>query len=258
MIANLNCFKGNKLEDWQLVKRFQMIHAQPRFHQDHKHPVYEDIYKLQLFKSIRYVSDFEIQCEIKDDNKIQIPLILLRYKSLEILNSSLDSMHEFKLRMIFKKVHNFSSWLEILMPLLLTTGVAFAMLRTFNFKTRQNKELYDFSAFLEFILNLFSNFANAFFMLALVVALHTLQAQQTVKSLLPTTDSEHYIELMLYFALVFKVILVNSLLYLLVCNNVICKFSRVFRWLFTCGELVRLICSLSIGSVQRVTTTRSL
>ncbi|XP_055377879.1 meckelin [Condylostylus longicornis] len=198
---------NTKLENWQLVKRFQLIETLPRLHHERYSPIYEDAYKVQIFRSIRFVNDILIECSIRDNNKISIPIIKINYENVDISsNSSLDTMYGFNFKMNFIKEQFLNYWFEILLPLFLCIGFALALLRTYNFKTRQNKEFYDLSAFFQFTLYLFSYFANAFFLIAAIVAIHcflVFTTQKIVSIMLPIEQSNN-IEILIYFALVLK------------------------------------------------------
>ncbi|CAD7092366.1 unnamed protein product [Hermetia illucens] len=189
-----NAFKfneGQNPSDWQLVRRFQLFdaHQLPSSPTKLPYPFQTDSSKLLRFKMIRYIDSFQMIINIRDGNRISSPLIVLNYKTIYVhRNSSLQSQYDHKFEVRFVIGHDLHFYVELLLPLTMAIGFAFAILRTFNYKTRQNKEYYDFSALCQFVLYLCSNCSNALFSVAIFVCFYVFfvyTGQSVIKLLVP-------------------------------------------------------------------------
>ncbi|XP_002054171.3 meckelin [Drosophila virilis] len=166
-------------EEWQLVKRFQLISGQPRDNrQQPSLPRYEDAHKLQLYRSLRYVDQVELQYSIQDGHRIGLPLLRLRYRHIELAgNASLTQLYPFRLRVHFEQVRQGVAaklLMELALPLLLLVALVAALLRLQNLRRRRRTELCQTTNLLELMLQLAGNVALA--LLATALLLLTLQA----------------------------------------------------------------------------------
>ncbi|KMZ02405.1 meckelin [Drosophila simulans] len=168
-------------EEWQLVKRFQLISASPRDNHLHQTmPRYEDAHKLQQYYSLRYVEDIEIRYTLDKDqpDRVGLPLIRLRYRHIEMGsgNTSLSQLYPFSLRISYEQVKRGWDWLilEVALPLLLLLAFAAAVLRLQNLRRRRKADLCQMSSLMEFLLQLAGNVAYA--LLATTLLLLLLQA----------------------------------------------------------------------------------
>ncbi|XP_001979408.3 meckelin [Drosophila erecta] len=168
-------------EEWQLVKRFQMISASPRDNHLHQTmPRYEDAHKLQQYYSLRYVENIELRYTLDKDHpdRVGLPLIRLRYRHIVMGtgNTSLSQLYPFSLRISYDQVKRGWDWLilEVALPLLLLLAFAAAVFRLQNLRRRRKTDLYQMSSLIEFLLQLAGNVAYA--LLATVLMLLLLQA----------------------------------------------------------------------------------
>ncbi|SPP82563.1 meckelin [Drosophila guanche] len=162
-------------EEWQLVKRFQLIAALPRDTRHHQTvPHYEDGHKLQVYRSLRYVEDLELHYTLDEKHKdrVGLPLIRLRYRHIELTgNASLSESHPFRLRVTYQKTARGWYWLimEVALPLLLLLAFTAAAFRLQNLRRRRHAELCQTSSLLELLLQLASNVAYALLATALLL-----------------------------------------------------------------------------------------
>ncbi|CAD6991074.1 unnamed protein product [Ceratitis capitata] len=163
-------------DEWLLVKRFQLIAAQPRHVYNHNvHAKYEDTFKLSLYRGIRYVESFELHYKIYDNDQIGLPLVKLRYRHLDIgANTTLNAAHPFKMQITFERwgEHTQRRFIfEIVLPALLAIALLIAMFRMYNYRKRNSvvatatATSTEFCApstcLLEFLLHFISYAANA-------------------------------------------------------------------------------------------------
>ncbi|ALC45311.1 CG15923 [Drosophila busckii] len=159
-------------EEWQLVKRFQLISAQPKFNRQHGMlPRYEDAHKLQLYRSLRYLSQVELQYTVHPGQRIGLPLLRLNYRNIEIAdNASLKQLHPFQLSISFvdsRQRHKTQLLLKLALPLLLLWAFAAALFRLQNLRRRRAAELCN--NLVELLLQLSGNVAKALLMTALML-----------------------------------------------------------------------------------------
>ncbi|XP_036341760.1 meckelin-like [Rhagoletis pomonella] len=208
-------------DKWQLVKRFQLIEAQPRrIHSHVQQAKYEDGFKLSLYRSIRYVEYFEMHYEIHEHNQIGLPLVKLRYRHIDLsANATLNSVHPFKLQITFKRVGEAVHrrlMFESLLPSLLLSALAFALLQMYNFRKRCTAVTAEFcapsSCLLEFLLHFISYAANAILLSVLsYIFVYPLQflAQRTVEITLPVMkDDQRSLEILIYVAFLLKLVFI--------------------------------------------------
>ncbi|EDV91087.1 GH16135 [Drosophila grimshawi] len=167
-------------EEWHLVKRFQLIAAQPRDNRQHKTlPSYVDAHKLELYRSLRYVDQVELHYSIQAGNRIGLPLLRLRYRHIELGtgNASLSQVYPFRLRVHFEHVRQGVAAklvLELVLPLFLVLALVAAVLRLQNLRRRRREDLCQLINLLELLLQLAANVALALLVTALLLL--TLQA----------------------------------------------------------------------------------
>ncbi|XP_039494895.1 meckelin isoform X1 [Drosophila santomea] len=180
-------------EEWQLVKRFQLISASPRDNHLHQTmPRYEDAHKLQQYYSLRYVEDIDIRYTLDKDqpDRVGLPLIRLRYRHIEMgsRNTSLSQLYPFSLKISYDQVKRGWDWLilEVALPLLLLLAFAAAVFRLQNLRRRRKADLYQMSSLLEFLLQLAGNVAYALLASVLLLLLLQVSNSRMLKILLYT------------------------------------------------------------------------
>ncbi|XP_017085003.2 meckelin [Drosophila eugracilis] len=165
-------------EEWQLVKRFQLISASPRDNRlHHTLPRYEDAHKLQQYYSLRYAKDIELHYTLDKDqpDRVGLPLIRLRYHHIDIGpgNASLAQLYPFRLKITYEQVKR--DWdfliLEVALPLLFLLAFAAAVFRLQNLRRRRKTDLCQISSLMEFLLQLAGNLACALLATALLLLL---------------------------------------------------------------------------------------
>uniref|UniRef100_A0A1I8Q9F9 Meckelin n=1 Tax=Stomoxys calcitrans TaxID=35570 RepID=A0A1I8Q9F9_STOCA len=219
--------KRPQKEDWQLVKRFQMIEIHPRHGSisSKVSPAYEDEHKLLLYRSLRYVEKIQLHYDIHSDNHISIPVLKLRYRHIEFTNNTTLEM-PLKFQFIISNdrisrdtVHAAELVNEIALPLLLLLALIVAFVRARNTRKRRcpsgtndNEDFCHFAYFTEFLLHLISYMALAFllcFLLCITINSLTYLTQSTLDFTLPLIRDQRSLELIIYAALVLKLIFVS-------------------------------------------------
>lgn len=161
-------------EEWQLVKRFQLISA----HQKDNRlqpilPAYEDAHKLQLFRSLRYVEHVQLEYSIQAGNRIGLPLLRLSYRHIEVTaNASLTQLYPFRLSVQVEQQRAGGATrllLELALPLLLFFASISALLRLHTRRRRRRAELCQMSNLVEFLQLLAANVAFALLVTALLL-----------------------------------------------------------------------------------------
>ncbi|XP_017967328.1 meckelin [Drosophila navojoa] len=164
----------SQAEEWQLVKRFQLISAYPRDNRMHPIlPLYEDAHKLQLYRSLRYVDRVELKYNVQPGQRLGLPLLRLSYRHIEITgNASLTQLYPFQLRIRFEQLNQSGTaklLLELALPLLLLLAFVAALLRLQNLRRRRRAELCQAINLLELLLQLAANVALALLITALLL-----------------------------------------------------------------------------------------
>ncbi|XP_039969151.1 meckelin isoform X2 [Bactrocera tryoni] len=213
--------------EWQLVKRFQLIAAQPRHGRLHdQQSKYEDDFKLSLYRSIRYVESFEMYYEIHDRNQIGIPLVKLRYRHVDLsANATLNAVHPFKLQITFERIGEATQRkfiFEVMLPAFLFIALTMAMLQMLNYRKRHNTLTTTIAAtteccapsscLLEFLVHFSSYAANAAllcFVLYILVYPVQFLTQRSVAITLPIIkDDQRSLEILIYAAVLLKLIFI--------------------------------------------------
>ncbi|KAI8044193.1 meckelin [Drosophila gunungcola] len=183
--------KRSQPEEWQLVKRFQLISASPRDNRLHQTlPRYEDGHKLQLYYSLRYAEDIELHYTLDRDqpDRVGLPLIRLRYRHIEMGsgNASLSQLYPFRLRISYEQVKRGWDWLvlEVALPLLLLLALAAAVFRLQNLRRRRKTDLCQLGSLMELLLQLAGNVAYALLATALLLLLLQASSPRLLKLLL--------------------------------------------------------------------------
>ncbi|KAM8706181.1 hypothetical protein ACLKA7_010459 [Drosophila subpalustris] len=183
--------KRSQEEEWQLVKRFQLISAHPR---DYRHSQtyarYEDNHKLQLYRSLHYVEHVQLEYSIRAGNLIGLPLLRLRYRHIELTgNATLSQLYPFRLKVHFERLEQGVAAqlvLELALPLLLLIASIAALLRLQNLRRRRQTELCQSSNLLEWLLQLAGNVAVALLATALLLlALQVINPRQLAALVYP-------------------------------------------------------------------------
>ncbi|XP_014089150.3 meckelin isoform X1 [Bactrocera oleae] len=213
--------------EWQLVKRFQLIEAQPRHARIHdQQSKYEDEFKLSLYHSIRYVVSFEIHYEIHDRNQIGIPLVKLRYRHIDLsANTTLNAVHPFKLQITFARMGEPTQrkfMFEVMLPAFLCIALSMAMLQMLNYRKRHNALTTTTTATIEccapsscllvFLLHFSSYAANAsllcFVLYTLVYPMQFLTQRSVAITLPIMKDDQRSLEILIYVAVLLKLIFI--------------------------------------------------
>ncbi|XP_062127014.1 meckelin [Drosophila sulfurigaster albostrigata] len=183
--------KRPQSEEWQLVKRFQLISAHPKDNRQHQTlPRYEDAHKLQLYRSLRYVEHVQLEYSIQPGHTIGLPLLRLRYRHIELTgNATLTQLYPFRLVVKFERLHPGVAaqlLLELALPLLLLLASIAALLRLQNLRRRRGAELCQTSNLLELLLQLSANVALALLVTALLLlALQAFNPRQLAALIYP-------------------------------------------------------------------------
>ncbi|XP_011182497.3 meckelin [Zeugodacus cucurbitae] len=209
--------------DWQLVRRFQLIEAQPRHARIHDQQTkYEDDFKLSLYRSIRYVESFEMHYEIHDHNQIAVPLVKLRYRHIDMsANATLNAVHPFKLQISFERLGEPTQRkfiFEVILLAYLFIALSLAMLQMLNYRKRNSALTTTTAAgteccapsscLLEFLLHFSSYAANAsllcFIIYILVYPVQFLTQRSIAITLPIMKDDQRSLEILIYVAVLLK------------------------------------------------------
>jgi hypothetical protein len=223
------------VEKWQLVKRFFLVDTvSGRMSMAGKNGIGDEnddeLKFYEQYSQISYVKSIEMRFHLSDDdensdevNRINIPLIIIEYGSLnltqiaQMLKTSGGGRGEerslydidFYFKIKFTKRPNLNFFFQIILPIFVLVAFFYALMSTFFYKISQQKLEYDLSILLNFIVNLISNVSNAFFAFVLIFIAYVFfvyKSQSTaVKIMLPIEREEGLLELLLAFAIVFKV-----------------------------------------------------
>jgi Meckelin (Transmembrane protein 67) len=207
------------------VKRFFIIDTTSgrQFTSDGKNTNSDEAKFYDRFTQINYVKSIELRFHILDDenvdevNKINIPLMVIEYGTLNLTNfsSSIKSSFadaynvDFTFKIKFVKRPNLNFFFQIILPILILLAFFYALMQTFFYKVRQQKIEYDFAILFNFTINFLANISNAFFAFILAFSCYVFfiykSQSSVIKITLPLEREEEAIEIMLAIALVFKV-----------------------------------------------------
>ena len=224
------------MERWQLVKRFFLIdtvsgknvNSGKNTNNDDDGDEMASAKFYEQYSQINYVKSIEVRFHLSDDdensdefNKINIPLIIMQYGSMnltQIANVVKSSVMydeselynvDFSFKIKFTKRPNLNFFFQIILPIFILLAFFYALMSTFFYKMSQQKLEYDLSILLNFIINLLANVSNAFFIFILIFIAYVYFVYKTqssvVKILLPLEREEAVIEILLVFAIIFKV-----------------------------------------------------
>lgn len=229
------------IEKWQLVKRFFLIDTvtgrinnkmtstiNGSSYDDDELKFYEQFSEISYVKSIEM--RFQLSSTINDDtdddensdeiNKIGIPLLVIEYGTLNLThianlikssNADEDQFYtiDFTFKISFTKRPNLNFFFQIILPILILFAFFYSLMCTFFYKISQQKIEYDLAILLNFIINLFANVSNAFFIFILIFIGYVFFVYKTqssvIKIMLPLEREEGMIEILLVFAIIFKV-----------------------------------------------------
>lgn len=224
------------MERWQLVKRFFLIDTvSGKIFNSGKNTNIDDEGNematakfYEQYSQINYVKTIEMRFHLSDDdensgefNKINIPLIIIEYGSMNLTqisnvvksssNGDESDLYnvDFSFKIKFTKRPNLNFFFQIILPIFILIAFFYALMCTFFYKISQQKLEYDLSILLNFIINLMANVSNAFFIFILIFIAYVYFVYKTqssdVKIMLPLEREEAVIEILLAFAIVFKV-----------------------------------------------------
>ncbi|KAL7039251.1 hypothetical protein ACKWTF_009846 [Chironomus riparius] len=190
----------------------------------------------EQYSQINYVKSIEIRFHLSDDdensdefNKINIPVIIMEYGSMnltQIANKMKSSVTydeselynvDFSFKIKFTMRPNLNFFFQIILPIFILIAFFNALMCTFIYKISQQKMEYDLSILLNFIINLMANVSNAFFIFILIFIAYVFFVYKTqssvVKIMLPLEREEAVIEILLVFAIIFKIVKLMKLFY---------------------------------------------
>lgn len=224
------------MERWQLVKRFFLIDTvSGRVVNSGKNTNNDDVDELstarfyEKYSQINYVKSIEMRFHLSDGddenseefNRINIPLVIIEYGSMNLtqIASAMKSSTvvdesqlynvDFSFKIKFTKRPNLNFFFQIILPIFILIAFFNALMCTFFYKISQQKLEYDLSILLNFIINLMANVSNAFFIFILMFIGYVYFVYKTqstvVKIMLPMEREEAIIEILLVFAIIFKV-----------------------------------------------------
>lgn len=227
------------IEKWQLVKRFYLIDnvsgrnggKNRNSNNDDEETDDDEMKFYEQYSQINYVKSIEMRFHLSDDdddenfeefNKINIPLLLIEYGTLnltQIANAMKSSISgddsqfynvEFSLKIKFTNLPKLNFFFQIMLPIFILIAFFYALMCTFFYKMSQQKLEYDLSILLNFIVNLMAFISNAFFIFILIFIAYVYFVYKTqstvVKIMLPLEREQNMIEILLVFAIIFKVI----------------------------------------------------
>lgn len=234
--------QNDDIEKWQLVKRFFLIDAVTGRNSngnvmngsindnygDDETKFYEQFTQITYVKSVEIRFQLSPESDADDDensdeiNKIGIPLVVLDYGTLNltqiasIVKSSSSHVDDdrlynvdFSFKIKFTKRPNLNFFFQIILPILVLVAFFYSLMCTFFYKIKQQKIEYDLSILLNFIVNLFANISNAFFVFILIFIGYVYFVYKTqssvIKIILPLEREEGMIQILLVFAIIFKV-----------------------------------------------------
>lgn len=184
--------------------------------------------QLSLSK-ISYAKSIEMRIQINDDfensnevNKISIPLLIIRYETIDMTNSSSASggkssqQHrssplnvDFTFSIKFVKRPDVAFFFQIVLPILILLACANSLMQTIFYRIREQKSEFDFSICANFTIILLSNMANVLAILAFSIAFYVFLIYKTqrneIEILLPLKREQTIIAILLAIALTFKV-----------------------------------------------------
>jgi Meckelin (Transmembrane protein 67) len=188
----------------------------------------EELKFYEQYSQITYVKSIEMRFHLNDDddvdessdeyNKIGIPLLVMEYGTLNLTHiaKSLNADDEsrlynidFSFKIKFTKRPNLNFFFQIILPIFILVAFFYSIMCTFFYKMSQQKVEYDLAILLNFAVNLMANVSNAFFIFILIFLLYVYFVYKTqstvVKIMLPLEREEGLIEILLIFAIIFKV-----------------------------------------------------
>lgn len=184
--------------------------------------------QLSLSK-ISYAKSIEMRIQINDDyensnevNKISIPLLIIRYETIDMTNSSSASGGkssqqqqssplnvDFTFSIKFVKRPDVAFFFQIVLPILILLACANSLMQTIFYRIREQKSEFDFSICANFTIILLSNMANVLAILAFSIAFYVFLIYKTqrneIEILLPLKREQTIIAILLAIALTFKV-----------------------------------------------------
>lgn len=223
------------IEKWQLVKRFFLIDTVSGRNKNASVDDNEEWKFYEQFSQISYVKSIEMRFQLSssagdeadDDensdeiNKIGIPLIVIEYGTLNLTqiasiirsssNADADRLYnvDFTFKIKFTKRPNLNFFFQIILPILILIAFFYSLMCTFFYKISQQKIEYDLAILVNFIINLFANVSNAFFVFVLIFIGYVFFVYKTqssvIKIILPLEREEGMLEILLVFAIIFKV-----------------------------------------------------
>lgn len=223
------------IEKWQLVKRFFLIDTVSGRNKNASVDDDEELKFYEQFSQISYVKSIEMRFQLSssagdeadDDensdeiNKIGIPLIVIEYGTLNLTqiasiirsssNADEDRLYnvDFTFKIKFTKRPNLNFFFQIILPILILIAFFYSLMCTFFYKISQQKIEYDLAILVNFIINLFANVSNAFLVFVLIFIGYVFFVYKTqssvIKIILPLEREEGMLEILLVFAIIFKV-----------------------------------------------------
>lgn len=201
---------------WQFVSRFYLVNTITGHRPGQFDNPYSERNMVKKFESVRYLRRVQLLFEVRDQNKVETPILMLHYDSVNLsLSTRNDFMYDFEFQVTFEKTMNFDTLLEILLPILFILGLIFAIVETIAYKIREGKHFVDMDVIIRFLIQLSSKIATTLFLTAISIAVYihlVYKTQTTVKILLPD-DIQQEIKYFLVVALFLRALFLAQHLY---------------------------------------------
>lgn len=172
---------------------------------------------LQQFKSIRIANHIELHIRLASDhnsnpNRISVPLMIVdhvRINTSALLASDGASLVDFTFKIIFTKSFDMASLIQRTIPAFVAIAILLTALKTYRYKTRQQRLFYDVDIFGKVLLYVAGHAADVLFACAAFLSLFVFWVrcnQSVMRIVLPIgTDQQHMLDVFLYVAVPLKV-----------------------------------------------------
>lgn len=201
---------------WQLVNRLALVDTFSDIANTEEKPsIYMHIDDLQQFKTVRVVNDIELRFKVAKDyntspNQIAIPLLIVDHILINTsaLRTSDDaSLVNFTFKITFTNSFDLTTVIQGILPVLVTLGILSVGLKTYRYKTRQQRLFYDVDIFVKFLLYSMGHAGDVLFgSCALVCSyvFYVYRGQTSLQVLLPV-EGQDLLNVFVYVAVPVKV-----------------------------------------------------
>lgn len=178
-------------------------------------PSFTNIDDLKQFKTIRIVNHIELRFNLASDhrnkpNQIALPFLVVDHVLINTTNMRTSDDAElihFTFKVTFTKSFGLSTVIQGILPVLLTLGILVVGLKTYRYKTRQQRLFYDVDIFGKFLLYSLGHTGDALFGSATLVCCYVLYVyrnQSSVQVVLPV-EGQELLNVFVYVAVPLKV-----------------------------------------------------